>query len=440
MNGTVAAPRRVPVAFPPGEVVFRAAELDERTFLEVDRVLLLGACPEGRLELETDETRLMALIHKSSPYVAGLQEGEVCTTAPLYDFVLRARQLEAPVCRLVACDRALVLLTAIHFSKRPDLRGSLELINPAHVLRTLAKQGRDAAVALERGGRRTLLFLHEGRPARIYFGDPDEDPGTGRIEDRLLEWAFADIRTTTVEVFSDLTVAPDTEAGSSFARLDDEAQPPPPASVFVEMEGREIRQRPFTPPEMIIGRDPRVDLFIDNLGVSRRHARLWWDRGRFMLSDLGSSNGTSVNGRRIETSPVHEGDEVRIGKFRLRVEEEAWEPQVPETHLIMAEGPRSTLWLAGKDRRQPVDRDLLLGRGGGVDVEVRGWCVGAVHARLSPAGSHLLLTCFNRRRAEVNGEPVTTARLGAGDELVIGRSHFWIARNGVQLGYGRKAV
>jgi hypothetical protein len=129
-----------------------------------------------------------------------------------------------------------------------------------------------------------------------------------------------------------------------------------------------------------------------------------------------------------------------IGKFRLRVEEEEWEPQVPETHLIMADGPKSTLWLTGKDSRQPVDRDLLIGRGGGVDVAVRGWGVGTVHARLSPAGSHLLLTCFNRRRAEVNGEPVSTARLSVGDELVIGRSHFWIARNGVQLGYRSQAV
>jgi hypothetical protein len=214
------------------------------------------------------------MIHSSAPYVAGLQEGQALRPVPLHDFVVRARQLEDPVCRLVSCDKALVLLTAVHFTKRPDLGGSLKLINPAHVLRILAKEERDAAVALEHDGARTLLFLHRGRPARLFFGDPAEDPGEGSLEERLLLWAFDRVADTRVEIFSDLHVAPDPDAGCSFVRLADEAQPSPPATVFVSMDDREIRRRPFTPPEMIIGRDPRVDIFIDNLGVSGRHARL----------------------------------------------------------------------------------------------------------------------------------------------------------------------
>jgi hypothetical protein len=434
MNWTVYEPSRAPIAFPPGEIVFETINLDDQTLVEVDRVVSDGRCTDGRLELESGNTRLVAMIHKSAPYVAGLQEGQALQPVPLHDFVVRARQLEDPICRLVSCDKALVLMTAVHFTKRPDLGGSLKLINPAHVLRILAKEERDAAVALEHGGAKTLLFLHKGQPARLFFGVPAEDPGQGSLEERLLLWAFDRVPETRVEVFSDLHVAPDPDSGSSFTLLDSEARPSPPATIFVSMENREIRRRPFTPPEMIIGRDPRVDIFIDNLGVSGRHARLWWDRGRFMLADLGSSNGTTVNGHRIHSCPIIEDDEIRIGKFLLRIEVEEQEPRVPETHLLMTTDPRATFWLASTSGRQRIDRDLLLGRGRGVDVAVRGWGVGTVHARLSPIGGDLLLRCLNGRTVEVNGENVGAARLGPGDDFVIGRSRFWIARDAVPLG------
>jgi hypothetical protein len=429
MSWTVYEPSREPVVFPTGETVFETHNFDHDTLLEVDRLLTLGRCPEGRLELESGNNRVVAMIHKSAPYVAGLQEGQALRPVPLHDFVVRARQLENPVCRLVACHKALVLLTAVHFTKRPDLGGSLKLINPAHVLRILAKEERDAGVALEHDGTKTLLFLHRGKPACLFFGNPDEDPAEGSLEERLLLWAFDRVQNTRVEVFSDLHVAPDPNAGSSFAQLADEAQPTPPATVFVFMDDREIRRRPFTPPEMIIGRDPRVDIFIDNLGVSGRHARLWWDRGRFMLADLGSSNGTTVNGSLIHTSPISEDDEIRIGKFLLRVEVEEQEPVVPETHLIMTSGPRATFWLASTDGRQRIDRDLLIGRGRAADVVARGWGVGTVHARLSPIGNDLFFRCVNGRTAEVNGKTVGAARLSPGDDFLIGRSRFWIARD-----------
>jgi hypothetical protein len=118
----------------------------------------------------------------------------------------------------------------------------------------------------------------------------------------------------------------------------------------------------------------------------------------------------------------------------LRVEVEEQEPRVPETHLMMTTGPRTTFWLASTSGRQRIDHDLLLGRGRGVDVAVRGWGVGSVHARLSPIGSDLLLRCLDGRTAEVNGETVGAARLAAGDDFVIGRSRFWIARDAVPLG------
>ena len=66
-----------------------------------------------------------------------------------------------------------------------------------------------------------------------------------------------------------------------------------------------------------IGRSPDCDIFLDDVTVSRKHAELLAEDGRFTIRDLGSLNGTYVNRRRIEASPLSDGDELQIGKYRL---------------------------------------------------------------------------------------------------------------------------
>ena len=67
--------------------------------------------------------------------------------------------------------------------------------------------------------------------------------------------------------------------------------------------------------ELILGREPgSADLVLDDPGVSRRHARVLPDHGGVLVEDLGSSNGTYVNGQRI-SGPVAlgAGDELQVG-------------------------------------------------------------------------------------------------------------------------------
>jgi pSer/pThr/pTyr-binding forkhead associated (FHA) protein len=70
-----------------------------------------------------------------------------------------------------------------------------------------------------------------------------------------------------------------------------------------------------------IGREParEVALTADAM-VSRRHAAIVPEGGGFMLRDEGSSNGTFVNGQRIQQHVLHSGDEIRIGASTLRFE------------------------------------------------------------------------------------------------------------------------
>jgi hypothetical protein len=70
-------------------------------------------------------------------------------------------------------------------------------------------------------------------------------------------------------------------------------------------------------PRTVIGRSPDCDIFLDDVTVSRRHAVLIDDGGRFSIEDQGSLNGTFVNRARIDKAALEDGDEVQIGKYRM---------------------------------------------------------------------------------------------------------------------------
>lgn len=66
-----------------------------------------------------------------------------------------------------------------------------------------------------------------------------------------------------------------------------------------------------------VGRHPEADIFLDDVTVSRRHAQFLRHGTSFEVKDLGSLNGTYLNGERIATAPLGDRGEVQVGKFRL---------------------------------------------------------------------------------------------------------------------------
>src|SRR5262249_3786339 len=70
--------------------------------------------------------------------------------------------------------------------------------------------------------------------------------------------------------------------------------------------------------ENVLGRDHDVEIWLDSLSVSRRHAVIRLDGHSATLADLGSKNGTYLNGRRVQRAAVLEdGDEVRVGSITV---------------------------------------------------------------------------------------------------------------------------
>ncbi|RRD51145.1 FHA domain-containing protein [Arachnia propionica] len=72
--------------------------------------------------------------------------------------------------------------------------------------------------------------------------------------------------------------------------------------------------------ETTLGRHPESDIFLDDITVSRHHARLLREDGRIAIEDRGSLNGTYVNRTLIEgRAQLRHGDEIQIGKYRATI-------------------------------------------------------------------------------------------------------------------------
>jgi FHA domain len=72
--------------------------------------------------------------------------------------------------------------------------------------------------------------------------------------------------------------------------------------------------------QLIIGRHRGCDVVLSNPAVSRRHARLVFRDGNWVLQDLQSTNGTAVNGMNVGRCELRPGDHVTLGDQRLKID------------------------------------------------------------------------------------------------------------------------
>ena len=99
--------------------------------------------------------------------------------------------------------------------------------------------------------------------------------------------------------------------------------------------GDQIRQAELIPTGTIVGRGEQCDIMIDSSHVSRRHARFFMTpEGKWFVQDLGSSNGTFVNGERVESCPISPADVVEIGPASL-----SFSPLLEQATLPLTQTP-----------------------------------------------------------------------------------------------------
>jgi serine/threonine-protein kinase len=99
------------------------------------------------------------------------------------------------------------------------------------------------------------------------------------------------------------------------------AMPPPPAAGAALCALETGETIPLAKEITVIGRAPECDLVLNTRDVSRRHCRVICKAGELVVEDLGSSQGTRVNGARVGRARLSDGDRLEVGKqvFQVRI-------------------------------------------------------------------------------------------------------------------------
>ena len=92
----------------------------------------------------------------------------------------------------------------------------------------------------------------------------------------------------------------------------------PTANLVVRQGPQAGMSFPITGNQIVIGREEGLDIILQDAEASRRHTRISWQGGQFIIEDLGSTNGTFVNGVQITTPQMlNPGDSIGIGQTAL---------------------------------------------------------------------------------------------------------------------------
>jgi hypothetical protein len=98
------------------------------------------------------------------------------------------------------------------------------------------------------------------------------------------------------------------------------------AKLILSMDGLVLKEIPLAKERTTIGRKPHNDIQIDNLAVSGEHAVIVTIMNDSFLEDLGSTNGTMVNGNSVKKHFLQANDVIELGKYKLKYIAEAGHP------------------------------------------------------------------------------------------------------------------
>jgi pSer/pThr/pTyr-binding forkhead associated (FHA) protein len=183
--------------------------------------------------------------------------------------------------------------------------------------------------------------------------------------------------------------------------------------------------------ENLIGRDPSADVLLNDGTVSRRHARILVESNTAYIEDLGSTNGTTLNGQPVppgQRVPLPPQAELRLGSVVLTVEL----PEGFETPLVAEEMAPPLAYLvntADSSQRYPLyARPLKIGRRPGNDIVIPDPYVSGTHAVIEIVGNEVRITDLGSTNGTFLGEVRLTPNLPTpvepGVVLTLGKSQF----------------
>ncbi len=190
------------------------------------------------------------------------------------------------------------------------------------------------------------------------------------------------------------------------------------------------RNYAILPAGLLVGRAAECDIPLDDAEVSRRHARFTWHGARLLVEDLGSANGTVVNGRTIAgPQPLNERDMIGIGSTVFIIQGLVSRELTPTAHNMDAVAPATSRYPTAPPQAAPQRNWVWLAVLGlilAVFIVILG--LGALwyfnqSAAVSQASTVTFLTPANGAQAELNVPLIVQAT--AADPRGVTRLELW---------------
>ena len=126
------------------------------------------------------------------------------------------------------------------------------------------------------------------------------------------EQGYSFVGPVEVTFVSDASLTSPVEIDSSTRR--GAAAPASPAHPILDIDGQRYL---LTGPITVIGRGSEADIIVDDSGVSRRHLEIRLMQGHAIATDLNSTNGTFVEGHRVDAATLMDGNTLTVGRTRI---------------------------------------------------------------------------------------------------------------------------
>jgi len=404
--------------------------------LAVTEAALGSDTPHGYLRAWTKDGQRFLFFLQGKVHSAGkLMDGDF-TAAGIRETVKALQTMERAT--LYGADLALLLSLAVPFRKAPSAQVPASLVDPHMLLESVRKTETDAVLVVRRNDARTLAFCRGGEPEALFVAEGETFPGEGAIADRIVEYVFdGDAQGVTLDIYDSIRLPPAADAGQPLASYLEGSDAPelPTKTLIVRLGERVVFQYPMTESEIVVGRGHQADLALDNLSVSRKHARIRREGETVLIvEDLGGKNGLELGGKKVERALLGPGDSVGIGKYTLEYQDAAPVADVPLPRTsrgsleamqeTIAVEPSSGLVIhhAGKDYN--LRMVLTIGKTDDANIVIGGWFIAPRHVQIvrDEEGDYRATHIAGWRAMQVNGKKTREVTLAIGDEIRIGRN------------------
>lgn len=345
-----------------------------------------------------------------------------------------------------ATDLPLFLCTAVLFRKAPAAQIPHALMDSDTLLRSIKQTGKDAVLVIRRQQSRSLAFCRSGDPVALYPAPGEEFPDDDNIADRIVEYVYSagSQEDVSIDLYDEIRLPPSKDAGEDLERhfeaqseteLED---PEEERSLIVKLGERMVFRYPLTKKVTTIGRGADNDLPLDNLSVSRHHARAVCQFGEILIEDMGSENGLVFEGERVDYVMLGPGQQVDIGKYTLLVPFLEQAVAMPVAQAPLRRSPMAavekTMVLTGMGAVLEHDGRLhamsgstiVIGSDPNVTVQIGGMFVAPAHAKITRGqhGGFRIQHIAGLRPVMLNGRRVKDATINFGDEVTIAGERF----------------